>query len=733
MNEALLSPYWHRAASLHPRLASSVTITAHQVRQERWYVISDRVSGRQLRVNALAHELVGRLDGHLSLQQIWDALVWRLGEDTLSQHEILRIVSALSEAGMLISENTPYLGKPRQAGGRQRGSGLGLLSIKVPVLDPTPLLARLAWLSRILFRRASLVAWVLMMLAAVVLGGLQWKSLQDYAAVHLLGTSNLMWAWLLYPLVKLCHELAHGLAVRRWGGEVREMGVSLFLVVPVPYVDASAASAFPEKHRRMLVSAAGILVETTLAFLALLLWMAAQDGPVREAAFAVMTIGGLSTVLVNANPLMRYDGYHLLADALELPNLAPRSTTWLRYAGERYILGNKRLREPQVRPGERPWLVGYGIAAAVYRLAFFLGLITWVGGKYLLAGAVVAVFALVHVVLVPGGRLIQHALFGNRLRAVRGRATLAVACLLTVGVYVLFALPVPVIARTEGVVWIPEDAHVRNAAEGTIDRVLAHDGETVAVGQPLLELSNPELRSRRDQLQARLQGRQRAHSAMLLAQPAAAAAMAQEIGKLVAEIEEVDRLLAALVVRSPYDGLLAWSRGGQGVAAAGRGRAGADTAERCRSAGAAAPAHRGPPCAGQDALVRRRSAVADACAVVRPAEPGARRPRGRAVRGRSRRGGRFEIPRVELRDRPGSARRSLDLGRRPGLGAHRVPGGTPRGTARSARQAGVRQPAGQRRRHAGGRGPLLSDGHGRHRLASPAGPRPGPRQLSAEG
>ncbi len=561
MNEALLSPYWHRAASLHPRLASSVTITAHQVRQERWYVISDRVSGRQLRVNALAHELVGRLDGHLSLQQIWDALVWRLGEDTLSQHEILRIVSALSEAGMLISENTPYLGKPRQAGGRQRGSGLGLLSIKVPVLDPTPLLARLAWLSRILFRRASLVAWVLMMLAAVVLGGLQWKSLQDYAAVHLLGTSNLMWAWLLYPLVKLCHELAHGLAVRRWGGEVREMGVSLFLVVPVPYVDASAASAFPEKHRRMLVSAAGILVETTLAFLALLLWMAAQDGPVREAAFAVMTIGGLSTVLVNANPLMRYDGYHLLADALELPNLAPRSTTWLRYAGERYILGNKRLREPQVRPGERPWLVGYGIAAAVYRLAFFLGLITWVGGKYLLAGAVVAVFALVHVVLVPGGRLIQHALFGNRLRAVRGRATLAVACLLTVGVYVLFALPVPVIARTEGVVWIPEDAHVRNAAEGTIDRVLAHDGETVAVGQPLLELSNPELRSRRDQLQARLQGRQRAHSAMLLAQPAAAAAMAQEIGKLVAEIEEVDRLLAALVVRSPYDGLLAWSRG----------------------------------------------------------------------------------------------------------------------------------------------------------------------------
>ena len=104
MGEPLLSPHWPRVASLHPRLTGSVTITAQQVRHERWYVIADRVSGRQLRVNALGHELVGRLDGRLTLQQIWDALVWRLGEDTLSQHEVLHIVSSLAEAGMLISD-----------------------------------------------------------------------------------------------------------------------------------------------------------------------------------------------------------------------------------------------------------------------------------------------------------------------------------------------------------------------------------------------------------------------------------------------------------------------------------------------------------------------------------------------------------------------------------------------------------------------------------------------------
>lgn len=561
MSEPLLSPHWPRVASLHPRLTGSVTITAQQVRHERWYVIADRVSGRQLRVNALGHELVGRLDGRLTLQQIWDALVWRLGEDTLSQHEVLHIVSSLAEAGMLISENTPYLGTPRHAGRRRRGSGLGLLSLKIPVLDPTPVLARLAWLSPILFRRASLAVWALMMLAAVILAGLHWGALQDYAELHLLGRSNLMWSWLLYPLIKLCHEVAHGLAVRRWGGEVREMGVALFLIVPVPYVDASAASVFPEKHRRMLVSAAGILVETTLAFAALLVWLATQDGTVREAAFAAMSIAGLSTVLVNGNPLMRYDGYHLLADALELPNLAPRSSTWLRYAGERYLLGNKRLREPQVRPGERPWLIGYGIASALYRVVFFAGVIAWIGAKYLLAGAAFAIFAAVQMLVLPLARVIRHAAFGARLRAVRLRAVLAVACLLAGGSYALFAWPVPVVARTEGVVWIPEDAHVRNAAEGTIERVLAHDGQAVAVGQPLLELSSPELQARRDQLQARLHGRRLAHSALLLGQPGTAAAIGKEIGKLMAELGEVDRLLEALVVRSPYDGVLAWSGG----------------------------------------------------------------------------------------------------------------------------------------------------------------------------
>ena len=129
-----------------------------------------------------------------------------------------------------------------------------------------------------------------------------WDAIRVFAAVHMLTPRFLLLMWLVYPFVKALHELGHGLAVKAWGGEVRETGISLLLLVPVPFVDASAASAFPEKRRRMLVGAAGIMVELLLAAGALLIWTHVSDGVVRDIAFIVMVIGGMSTVLVQRQP-----------------------------------------------------------------------------------------------------------------------------------------------------------------------------------------------------------------------------------------------------------------------------------------------------------------------------------------------------------------------------------------------------------------------------------------------
>lgn len=557
MSDPLFSPYWYRAAALHPRLVAGLVITQQDVRDQRWYLLSHPLTGRQLRVNALGYELVGRLDGRLSLQQIWDALVWRLGDDTPTQHEVLAIVSSLGEAGMLHSEATPDLGAIFDAARRKRRGSFSLLALKVPLLDPTALLDRLAPLGRVLVSGRVLLLWAVLVLWALVTAGMQWRPLSAYASQHLLQPSNLMWAWLLYPLIKAVHELAHGMAVRRWGGEVREMGVSLFLLMPVPYVDASAASAFPSRRQRMAVSATGIVVETALAAVALAVWLMAADGHLREAAFALMTIAGLSTVLVNANPLMRYDGYYFLSDALALPGLAGRASRWLRYLGERWLLGSRQAVAPPADGRERAWLTLYGVAAPLYRAVFFIGLIGWIGSTYLLPAAALALWMAGRHVLLPLCRLMAHVWQSPALQPVRGRAVAVAGGGLLAVLIGLFIAPVPQVTRTEGIVWLPEDAQVRNDTEGVVEQLLAQPGQAVTAGQPLLQLSNPELQTRRDALLARLSGREHSYTALLLEQPSAAMVLAEELASLREEIGRLDTQLDGLLVRAPSAGVLA--------------------------------------------------------------------------------------------------------------------------------------------------------------------------------
>ena len=127
--------------------------------------------------------------------------------------------------------------------------------------------------------------------------------------------------------------------MKAWGGEVHEMGVMLLVLMPVPYVDASASSAFPEKRRRMVVGAAGMIVELFVASIALALWLEMQPGALRAVLFNVMLIAGISTVLFNANPLLRFDGYYILSDWLEIPNLRQRAQQYLGSIFERRLFG----------------------------------------------------------------------------------------------------------------------------------------------------------------------------------------------------------------------------------------------------------------------------------------------------------------------------------------------------------------------------------------------------------
>jgi putative peptide zinc metalloprotease protein len=560
MTKSLFSSQWYRVALLHPRLRPQVRAQRRLRRGQRWYILSDAATGQQLVVNSAAYQFVGRCDGHHDVQRIWDALLETLGEDAPTQDEVIQLLEQLNEHELIQCERTPdneaLFQRCEERNRRKRRLLLNPLAFRLPLGDPSGWLPRLDGVGRFLFRPAVFWIWLGLLAVAVLVAAANWDELHAHGEKFLFSPVYFGLTWLLYPLLKGLHELAHAVAVRRWGGEVHEMGISLVVLLPAPYVDASASARFGPRTERAAVAAAGIAVETALAALALFLWLSIQPGIVRDMAFVVMSIGALSTLVFNGNPLLRFDGYYILCDLLDLPNLAPRSVAYWGSALRRVLL--RESDEPS-RPsgGERWWLVCYGPASFAYRLGISLGLIVWIGAKSLLLGLLFAAYLVVAMLLRPvvswARQTLAAAAPGPKLLRVRT----GIALLVGVPGLLLFALPMPLRTVAPAVVWLPERALVRPETEGFIAELPVPDATRVRPGDVLAVLENPELLASREQQVSRLGGLEANEYQLMLRDPLGAQNLSEQIAQARAELERTDQSIAQLAVRANVEGALA--------------------------------------------------------------------------------------------------------------------------------------------------------------------------------
>jgi len=344
MSDSLISSeqIWSHICEIRPQLRQHVRVHVHVYRGERWFLLQDELSGDHLRLNARAYALVGRLDAKCSLQTIYEHLVENELPD-FSVDEAVDIIGrlqALDAISNVLNKSTLELFKQyREARRSVRIHKLiSPLFIRIPLFNPNQILERITPWFKVFFGAYGLALWLMVVLPAVVLSLQHWDDLAAAYSSDILKPTNILLLWLLYPVMKLLHEFAHGICVKYWGGAVHEMGITLLVLTPIPYVDASAATAFKSKHKRMVVSAAGIMVELFVASIALFVWLGASDGSLRDCALGVFTIGAVSTVLFNANPLLKFDGYFIVQDFIEVPNLMARSAQYYRYLIKRYVL-----------------------------------------------------------------------------------------------------------------------------------------------------------------------------------------------------------------------------------------------------------------------------------------------------------------------------------------------------------------------------------------------------------
>ena len=513
---SLFSNSWYRVAELKPRLRTHAQMHRHTFRGQVWYVLQDHQSGRFFRVSPAANRMLCLMDGRRTLREIWDIAGERATDDPPTQDETIQLLAQLHAADLLQGELPPDIGevaeRSQQADRRRLIQRLrNPMSLRLPLFDPDRLLDRTLPAVRPLFSIAGFVCWLTLVGVGAVLAALHWTELVSNVADRVLVAGNIALIALVYPVMKALHETGHAYATKVWGGEVHEVGVMLLVFIPVPYVDASASAAFRQKRRRIVVGAAGIIVELALAAIAMIVWVNASPGLGRAVAFNVILIGGVSTLFFNGNPLLRFDGYYILADLIEIPNLATRANGYLFFLVQRHLLGIDGLDNPASAPGEHKWLLAYAILSFFYRMLVSFGIAVFLATRLFLLGAAMAIWAVISIAVLPTLKGIRFLISSQRLRGQRQRAIGAVAAVAAGALVLLFLIPLPYATVVQGVVWIPDRAEVRAKAEGFVTDIMATPGAKVPAHTQLVSLDDPILSAKvaligaqREEMQQRL-------------------------------------------------------------------------------------------------------------------------------------------------------------------------------------------------------------------------------------
>ncbi|MDX9912034.1 MAG: efflux RND transporter periplasmic adaptor subunit [Phycisphaerales bacterium] len=562
------SDLWYRLGPTRPRLGSHARVTRQSHGGASAYVVEDPAGGGYYRLSEPAYLFLGLLDGATSVDEAWRISCERLGDDAPTQRECVELLARLQMFGLLTGD-VPLAAdmieeRRRRARSTRWKRRTGMwISPNVPLVNPEPVLRRVEHLLRPLFSVWALVAWCGLVLAGLVTVGLNLDRL-SHETGRVLDPANLVWLGVVFLIVRAVHELGHAAACKAMGGRCTEIGLILIAgVVPLPYCDATSAWRFPEVWRRVLVSAAGMMAELPLAAIAALVWAATDVGSLAHAiAFNLMVISGVMTLVFNANPLMRYDGYYILSDLTGVVNLQQRSRELWIYLVNRYAFGVRNAQPPHVRgPGEA-WMLGvFAVLSTPYRIFITVGISLLIANRYPVIGLPLAAVMLVATVIVPLLRGAWYVLTDARLAGRRGRAVAWTAGAVGAIVGIVGLVPAPASASAMGYAKPVRDEQVRAGESGFIQRVRCEVGDRVSVGDVLFEMRSPELDADLRVARARLEAARASLDAAWSQGPAARRVAEAEVKAA----EDRERRLAAqhatLTVRADAPGVVSSARG----------------------------------------------------------------------------------------------------------------------------------------------------------------------------
>lgn len=555
------SPHWHRVRVTRPRLRPHVQVTRQRYRGRRWHVAHDPASNKFYRMSPVANELVGLLDGKRTVEDAWTIVAEKHGADAPTQPEVIELISQLYNSNLLSVDTSPETEQLLRRG-RERlkkkvqSQAIGIMYFRMRLFNPDGILSAVEPVLRPILNRWGFIAWVAFVAFAL------YKLIPELDTFaegfrDAIAPSNWLWIIAVFVVAKALHELGHGVICKRFGGQVPEFGALLLVLVPSPYVDASASWAFASKWQRMAVGTGGMIFELFLAAIAVHVWLATSPGELpHQLAYNAILTAGISTLVFNANPLMRFDGYYILSDLLEIPNLMNRSFKMLQYQFQKFVYRLDDAEAPTSDPAEGLALTIFGVAATIYRVFLFITITLFVMGKMFAIGLFLAVWTAAAWFLMPVGKFLRWLSTNSKLAEHRVRAVAITVAMVAFGVVVLGLIPAPDSRRGVGIVESSARTGVFAAQSGFLAEVVALPGSRVEAGDRIAVLANDELNHRLRMARAMLDEFESAEREMTATSPSSVPIARDRVAAQRDAVAFLEAQVERLTVRAPHAGVL---------------------------------------------------------------------------------------------------------------------------------------------------------------------------------
>ncbi|TWT90894.1 putative peptide zinc metalloprotease protein YydH [Pseudobythopirellula maris] len=487
------------------RARPDLTAQKQRYQGRTYWVVKDPVALQYFRFEEEEFAILQMLDGELSLDEVAERFEAEFPPQTIRSEELQHFIGTLHRNGLVLADaggQGEQLKKRRDE--RRKKETLAkfsnVLAIKFKGIDPDWLLSALypwvAWF----FTKAALYGCLTIVAAAAALVLVQFDVFQSKLPEFdtFFSAQNWLLVGAVVVVTKTMHEFGHGLSCKHFGGECHEMGLMLLVLTPCPYCNVSDSWMLPSRWHRMAIGAAGMYVEVVLASICTFVWWFTEPGLLNYLCLYVMFVSSVSTILFNANPLLRYDGYYILSDYLEIPNLRQKASSILSRKLGKWCLGLEEPEDPFLPKSNQAFFALFTVASALYRWVVVLSILYFLNKVFepyglKVLGQLIACTAVWGLVGQPVWKLYKYFKVPGRIHKVK-RLPLAITLLVVAAAFSAVAfVPLPSAVYCPMTIAAHDAESVYVEAPGLLEEVFVKSGDLVEAGQPLARLVNESI------------------------------------------------------------------------------------------------------------------------------------------------------------------------------------------------------------------------------------------------